>query len=326
MKKMGFVSCVLVILILCPACRTGQQTPLQAAPRPVVEVSLPTQKRIIRDAEQAGLAPEQPVETQPTQEESSPIEIPRPETVRPEAKELITKDMVRIEGGKFTIGYIDAGCTDAGPVEGVTVETYWIDKYEVTNAQWKKFIESAGYEWKSKLSAWPLGAMPEELANHPVGYISWEDANAYAKWAGKRLPTEFEWEIAARGVDKRYYPWGNKFDEKKCNVKQSGIGTTTPVGTYKDSVSPYGCHDMCGNVAEWVQDWYKAYPGSEQSSPDFGEKYKVLRGGSFFSESGFRTYIRSKDDPTAWTNAYYGFRCAISDSEVQKQSGSKENK
>jgi formylglycine-generating enzyme required for sulfatase activity len=292
-----------------------------------VEVALTKKERIARKAEQAGLTPEQPREARPAPEEISPIQAPPREPSRAEITAAsVTRDMVRIEGGKFTIGHIDPSCTDAGPVEEVTVEGYWIDKYEVTNAQWKKFIESTRYEWKGKLSAWPLGTMPEEAANHPVGHISWEDANAYAVWAGKRLPTEFEWEIAARGVDKRSYPWGNKFDEKKCNVKQSGIGRTTPVGTYKDDLSPYGCHNMCGNVAEWVQDWYKEYPGSDQSNPDFGEKYRVLRGGSFFSEAGFRTYERSKDDPATWTNAHYGFRCAVSDSEVQKLSGPKESK
>jgi formylglycine-generating enzyme required for sulfatase activity len=280
-------------------------------------VPLTKETQIVRKSQQTGLTLEAPRETKLAPQEGL-VQIPPKQAAPQPLPEPITKDMVKVEGGKFTIGHVDPACTDAGPIEEVTVETFWIDTYEVTNAQWKKFIEATGYEWKGKLSAWPLGSMPEELASHPVGYISWNDADAYAKWAGKRLPTEFEWETAARGVDKRYYPWGNKFDEKKCNIRQSGIGKTTPVGTYKDYLSPYGCNDMCGNVAEWVEDWYKAYPGTEQTNPDFGEKYKVLRGGSFFSEADFRTYERSKDDPATWANAYYGFRCAISDSEVQK--------
>lgn len=223
----------------------------------------------------------------------------------------LTENMIRIEGGRFKMGHMDPATTDAGPVRLADAPTFYIDKYEVTNAQFKEFIEDTNHEWKGKNSTWPLGKMPEKIADHAVGYISWHDAKAFAKWAGKRLPTETEWEKAARGVDGRKYPWGNKFDPGKCNVKQSGIKSTRPVGGYPEAASPYGCCDMTGNVAEWVEDWYDAYPNSNQTNADFGETYRVLRGGSYFQASGFTTYDRSKDSPDEWTTRYYGFRCAL---------------
>ena len=112
-------------------------------------------------------------------------------------------------------------------------------------------------------------------------------------------------------MDARKYPWGNKLDPKKCNIKQSNVGKTQPVGSYPEAASPYECCDMAGNVAEWVDDWYKAYPNSSQINPDFGETSKVLRGGSYFQTSGFATYKRSKDKPDSWMKPYYGFRCAL---------------
>ena len=242
---------------------------------------------------------------------SGPV-APLQQQAEPEGKQgALTEGMIKIEGGKFKMGHVDPSITDAGPETWMDVPKFYIDKYEVTNAQFKTFLEATDYEWKGKLSAWSLGKMPEEIANHPVTYVSWEDAKAYAKWVGKRLPTESEWEKAARGVDGRKYPWGNKFDSKKCNVKESGIAKTQPVGSYPDSASPYGVCDMAGNAAEWVEDWYKAYEGSTQNNPDFGETHKVLRGGSYFQSAGYTTYERGKDRTDSWMKPYYGFRCAL---------------
>jgi formylglycine-generating enzyme required for sulfatase activity len=229
----------------------------------------------------------------------------------------ITEGMTKIETGKFKMGHVSPDVIDAGPEQVIELSTYYIDKYEVTNAQFKEFLEATDYEWKGKLSIWPQGNMPEKIANHPVTYVSWKDARAYATWAGKRLPTEAEWERAARGGGGRKYPWGNKFDAAKCNIKQSKIGETKLVGSYPDAASPYGCCDMAGNVAEWVEDWYDVYPNSNQTNADFGQSYKVLRGGSYFHAIGFATYDRSKAESDSRT-AYQGFRCALDADKADK--------
>jgi len=188
-------------------------------------------ERLVRKPKREGLPPtERFTQNEGGGEEIQPLQQADPPD-RKGPKGPVTEGMIKIEGGKFTMGHVDPAVTDAGPKQFVDVPTFYIDKYEVTNAQFKTFLEATDYEWKGKLSAWPLGKMPEEIANHPVGYVSWSDAKAYAKWIGKRLPTEAEWEKAARGVDGRKYPWGNKFDAEKCNVKQSGINKTQPVGS-----------------------------------------------------------------------------------------------
>ena len=150
----------------------------------------------------------------------------------------------------------------------------------------------------------------------PVTEINWEDASQYCAWAGKRLPTESEWEMAARGTQGLEYPWGNEFDAKKMN---SGQGreeedAVAPVGTYPTDRSPYGVYDMAGNVSEWTSDWYQPYPGADYRSPLYGQTQKVVRGGSastghyqlsFF----YRGALRGHMDP-ATASPDLGFRCA----------------
>jgi len=168
---------------------------------------------------------------------------------------------------------------------------YWIDIYPVTNEEYREFILRDGYEnqaywsqegWKwrteknintSKYCNDPRLNQPD----HPVVGVSYYEAEAYAKWAGKRLPTEQEWEKAARGTDGRGYPWGNEFDKNKCNSNESGLGIVAPtsVTKYPHGVSPYGCYDMAGNVWEWCASWY------DQSSGR-----RVVRGGSWFNYPG----------------------------------------
>lgn len=186
------------------------------------------------------------------------------------------EDMVKVPKGPFP-------CGDENTRETIDHD-YWIDKYPVTNEKYRAFIEADGYEKQQSWSAegWQWKTKnnitgPEywndvkwNKGDHPVVGVSYYEAEAYAKWAGKRLPTEQEWEKAVRGEDGRQYPWGEEFDKTRCNNGESGIGHTTPVTQYPNGVSPYGCYDMVGNVSEWCSSWY-----------DDCHSMRVLRGGSW---------------------------------------------
>lgn len=243
----------------------------------------------------------------------------KPPETRPPTKQKrrITEGMVLVEAGEFKMGWNETGWIDTLPVRLVKVEPFYIDKHEVTNKQWKEFLDATGYNWGGRMQAWPGGVLPKEMENLPVVYVNWYDAQAYAKWAGKRLPTEAEWEKAARGVDFRKYPWGNRFDKNLCNVSESGHKKVLPVGSFPKGASPYGCLDMCGNVAEWTADWYDAYPGNDKNLPQFGQRYRVIRGGHYNSASGYETFARGYLEPTARL-PYVGFRCVVSASKVKK--------
>ncbi|RLC76924.1 MAG: hypothetical protein DRJ03_27755, partial [Chloroflexi bacterium] len=197
------------------------------------------------------------------------------------------KEMVRVPAGKFLYG---------DKKEERELGEFWIDKTPVTNAEYARFVAAMGHEppehWKGKTP-------PAEMADHPVVYVSWHDAVAYAEWAGKRLPSEEEWEKAARGTDGREYPWGDEAPTSRlCNFGGK-VGGTTPVGRYSPpGDSPYGCVDMAGNVWEWTDS-----PWEE------GSKYKVLRGGSWLSN---QLYVRAAYRYSFAPGHRYdfvGFRC-----------------
>lgn len=191
-------------------------------------------------------------------------------------------DMVKVPKGPFLYG--------DERTRTVIDRDYWIDKYPVTNEKYRAFMSAGGYEkqqyWSFEGWKWKTEnnvAAPEfwndikwNKADHPVVGVSYYEAEAFAKWAGKHLPTEQEWEKAARGEDGRQYPWGEEFDKSRCNSDESGIGHTTSVTQYPNGVSPYGCHDMAGNVWEWCAGWY-----DNQKSGG-----RVLRGGSWLDSPG----------------------------------------
>lgn len=226
-------------------------------------------------------------------------------------------EMVYIPAGDFIMG--SNNNDDEKPQHRVQLDSYWMYRHEVTVAQYRKFCQATG----TSMPPAPSGGLQDK---HPIVNVSWNDALAYCDWAGVELPTEAQWEGAARGTDGRTWPWGNKWDAKKCNTEENGPESTTPVGAYPEGVSPYGCLDMAGNVWEWCADWYapnyylsrrqarqggggKNAPQRNPSGPSTGQ-YRVLRGGGWFSNSGnARCANRDSLTPDFVVN-FIGFRCA----------------
>ena len=199
----------------------------------------------------------------------------------------------------------------------VQVQGFYIDKYEVTNRQFEVFANATGYrtdaEQKNEARTW-LTEDTSGKDSHPAVWMSWNDAQAYCKWAGKRLPTEAEWEKAARGDDARLWPWGNNWDNKRLNAGEGGRKTTTPVGNFANGASPYGVMDLAGNVWEWVNDWYgvatyQSGVNSDPKGPEGGED-RVLRGGGFNNGlHDVRVANRHKGGQAGYAPDH-GFRCA----------------
>lgn len=236
----------------------------------------------------------------------------------PESAQAEQAPMGAIPAGKFWMG-VDGlqGLDDERPRHEVFLDTYAMDLYEVTVGRYATFLKSTG-----RLP--PLFWDTVDLNEHrdrPVIGVDWEDADVYCRWAGKRLPTEAEWEHAARGTDERRYPWGHETPVQSLanyaiGARFSYSQTLMPVGRYEQGTSPYGMYDMAGNVWEWVQDWYGAnyYEVSAEQNPggpDEGQ-FKVLRGGSWSELPKYLlAYGRFKLPPNT-RNSYTGFRCAKS--------------
>lgn len=270
-------------------------------------------------------------------------EIPVLSKARPNPYDV--SDMAFIQEGKFVRGSnfeetkafyaqcrkVDKSCklwwfSDEFPLKLVMLNNYWIDIYEVTNEKYLEFVKATGHPpalddscttpacWEGNL--WDGASFPQEIRNQPVTQVSWYDADAYCKWRGKRLPTEAEWEKAARGPSGSKYPWGNKSPKGRAtyNRKWEGTKTMTPVGSYPNGASVYGAYDMAGNVWEWVDDWYSRtyYTHGTKNNPKGWEKgeFKSLRGGSWVNYAGtLRSAYRRWSRPDVRFNDT-GFRCA----------------
>jgi len=201
--------------------------------------------------------------------------------------------MVLVPEGKFKFGS-SLGEADDGPEREVSLESFYIDIYEVTNGEYKKFVKATGHR---EPKDWVIQGYNDKKASHPVVFVRLEDARSFCDWAGKRLPTEEEWEKAARGVDGNIYPFGMDFDPDKANTSLSGIVGTTEVGSYPEGTSPYGLFDMAGNVWEWTDS-------------DYGKGRFAARGGSWGLSHRFaRTFSRVGYAPDVRINNL-GFRCA----------------
>jgi formylglycine-generating enzyme required for sulfatase activity len=279
-------------------------------------------------------------------------------------------EMIGIPAGDFLFGSdaVDAGADsrefglnkplhlDEHPQRKLRLDAFLIDRFEVTNADYREFVVAENYwlpdPWQDNgfLLARPIlevadlptlrrlavetfrldrdtremdrnalldaiEARRRELEALPVSGVNWNDAQRYCAWAGKRLPTEREWEKAARGTDGREFPWGNEWSIERVNAGRGEEFGVMAVGSLPAGRSPYGVEDMAGNVMEWVADWYQPYPGSDYVSKDYGERFKVVRGGgwggvghyviSHFYRSAYRFYLApdSRFDDL-------GFRCA----------------
>ena len=221
-----------------------------------------------------------------------------------------------VPAGTFSMGSKN-GEADERPVHVVDLPAFYMDKYEVTNILYKACVDAGQCQFPqldSKTRSQYYGN--PEFNDYPVIIVNWSAAKNYCEWRGARLPSEAEWEKAARGTDGRTYPWGEGID---CNHTNYGEpkrcrGDTTQVGNYESGKSPYGLYDMAGNVWEWVSDWYDVYPGGDPSlyPYDYGQIYRVVRGGSwgtkeFFSRSSFRGWPDSE-----FPYGSIGFRCARS--------------
>ena len=221
-------------------------------------------------------------------------------------------EMVYVLAGAFTMGSND-GDSDEQPMHEVVLDAYWMDKYEVTNAQYSQCVTDGSCGKPSNTGYFA----DNNYADHPVVYVSWYDAKDYCEWAGRRLPTEAEWEKAARGTDERIYPWGNGNPTPALLNFDNNEGGTMPVGSYPDGASPFGALDMAGNVWEWAADWYSseyysASPDENPGGPISGD-YWVLRGGSYRNNKGnVRVADRYRSNPSN-TGLYIGFRCAVSE-------------
>jgi len=219
--------------------------------------------------------------------------------------------MLLIPGGEFLMG-TDHGPSDARPVHRVTLSPYWIDRYETTNSDYRRCVED-GVCTPPKDHRWFDDPPHRE---HPVTNVTWKQAYTYCQWRGGRLPTEAEWEKAARGPEGWRYPWGNSEEPIKTRRDRAAPGPngTAPVGTASDTVSPYGVFDLVGNVWEWVKDWYgedyyAAMPSQDPQGPLRGT-FRVLRGGDWSqSPLELRGSFRAWDDMTYWGPSL-GFRCA----------------
>jgi formylglycine-generating enzyme required for sulfatase activity len=257
--------------------------------------------------------------TEPTAEptaEPTDAPVPLPAAGEIQVSPVDSMEMVYVPAGDFNMGSL-AGPVNEQPVHSVYLDAYWIDRTEVTNAMYKLCVQADAclrpMVFHSNTHYGYYFFAP--FSNFPVIALLWKSAETYCAWAGRRLPTEAEWEKAARGTDERAYPWGNELPNSNLLNFNKPTSDAETVGSYPAGASPYGELDMAGNLTEWVADWYAAdyYAISPSSNPTgpVGGQYKVLRGGSWYSDEYL---VRSADRhyllPTT-RSALVGFRCVL---------------
>jgi formylglycine-generating enzyme required for sulfatase activity len=225
--------------------------------------------------------------------------------------------MALVPAGIFTMGAVSGEFeADETPPHVVNLDGYFIDVVEVTNAQFARFADGSGYQTDAERAGdsttWRSFNSPDRQ-RFPVIFVSWNDAARYCGWVGKRLPTEAEWEKAARGATKRIYPWGDSFNDQLANTVDAGVGQPVAVAS-RSGKSPFGLYDAVGNVWEHVQDWYDGgyYTDSPKANPrgPAAGPFKVIRGGSFKSPSDRATTTAREKIGLDSRGDDVGFRCA----------------
>lgn len=225
--------------------------------------------------------------------------------------------MVYVPAGEFTMGSENG---NERPVHKVNLDSFWIDKTEITNAMYAKCTTDGDCEPPSSLRSHIRDSYygNSNYDNYPVIYVDWNQAATYCKWAGRELPTEAEWEKAARGTDGRTYPWGESISCLVANYwswSGSCVGDTSEVGSYPDGASIYGTMDMAGNVWEWVSSLYQPYPYDENDGREdlSASGSRALRGGAWYFNFGYSVHSALRYSSVPWRSlSYVGFRCALS--------------
>lgn len=223
--------------------------------------------------------------------------------------------LIYIPAGEFPMGTTDKGFPSSGPEHTVYLDAFWMDQTEVSNAMYLRCVAAGKCIVPTSSEINPFLRDPF-YGNYPVVYMGWENASDYCSWAGRRLPTEAEWEKAARGTSGQDYPWGNQEPNIRLANYGNYLGGPVPVDRYKAGASPYGVLNMAGNVREWVNDWYSPVyyghsPLNNPRGPDRARR-RSLRGGSFLDdERQLRTYNRFEHSPSS-AGIDRGFRCAMS--------------
>ena len=223
--------------------------------------------------------------------------------------------MVPVPEGPFIMGHdrsdgrlgVEVG-VDSLPRHQVDVEAFWIDRTEVNVAQYRSFLTETGY---GSFPAQAYTTRPPR-PDDPMMAVNFEDARRYCAWKGKRLPTEAEWEKAARGTDGRLYPWGNVWDPAKAVHHTADRETPDAVGSHPENASPYGALDMAGNVMEWTDSWYDAHPGNDLERRAFGTRYGILKGGAWESDPMFLRAANRFSVLPQIGQPSFGLRCVVS--------------
>ncbi len=236
----------------------------------------------------------------------SPVPPPGPTSEATGGARPPSVNVIEIPGATFTMGRNNPNEPQERPPHLVAVAAFKIDKRPVTNTQYVDFVRKAGHRIPN---GWANGNYPQGQAEWPVTGVSWQDANDYCASKGERLPTEAEWEYAARGTDGRVYPWGSDFSSTLTDSAEAALGRPEAVGAHHDAVSPFGVMDMSGNVWEWTADDYKPYPGGNAAFTIPADA-KVIRGGSYQSDRYHVTATTRNLDHASTRSAAIGFRCA----------------
>jgi formylglycine-generating enzyme required for sulfatase activity len=303
--KIGISLAVVGVLVLI----LGFVLPPLFVPNPPEEIPTPANRPPVPTATSESTSTPEP-----------PIETDEPET----ASVTDTDDFIDVQGvpmrfipaGDFEMGSDTSSYTEERPAHTVFLDDYYIDKYEVTNARYQACVDAGVCQPPREMSSATRSNYygNSDFDDYPVIYVDWDMAVVYCEWRGAQLPTEAQWEKAARGTDGRSYPWGEGIDAILANYNYN-IGDTTAVGNYEDGVSPYGLYDMTGNVWEWVADWYsgtyyQTSPSANPTGPASGQ-FRGLRGGSWLNEEEFvHTFTRGWNQLEYFQYVDFGFRCA----------------